>query len=87
METKETFVQAVTEALVKDNVISHEEALALQKAFKDSEKPYFDDFLLGGGLVDKAALLKALSSIYQVPAFDLVGYFFKRKQLLLVFQA
>ncbi len=46
------------------------------EAFKGSAKPYFDDFLLDEGIVDKDDLLPALAEFYQVPAFDVLGYFF-----------
>lgn len=72
----ETFVKGLTEVLVKRKVISASEAAALQKAFRDSPKPNFDEFLLDEGLVDKDALLPALAQLYEIPFFDAQGYFF-----------
>ena len=77
MEQRETFAQAIANILVKQNVVTPEEGKALQKAFKDSSKEAFDNFLLEKGLVDPENLLKALADHYQVPAFDVVGYFFE----------
>ena len=71
-----TFVQGLTEILQKRNAIKSTMAKSLAKAFKDSEKPYFDEFLLDEGLVDKDDLLQALGEYYQVPPFDAIGYFF-----------
>jgi len=76
MEKRHTFAQDLSEILERNKVLSHEESLAIQKAFHDSEKAQFDDFLLEEGLVQEEDLLKALSQHYQVPAFDVVGYFF-----------
>ncbi len=77
MEKSETFVEKLSSILVKFKFISQEEAKALQKAFKDSAKEIFDDFLLEEGLIEEADLLKALGDYYKVPAFDVVGYFFE----------
>lgn len=72
----ESFVEGLTKILVKRNAINAREADALKKAFRDSPKPNFDEFLLDEGLVDKENLLLALGDYYQVPPFDAVGYFF-----------
>jgi len=76
MEKGHTFAQDLSEILERQKAVSADESLALQKAFKDSEADQFDDFLLEEGLVEEDVLLKALSEYYQVPAFDVVGYFF-----------
>ncbi|GMU19774.1 MAG: hypothetical protein AMXMBFR12_09660 [Candidatus Babeliales bacterium] len=76
MEKKETFVQGLCEVLVKQQVVSESEARSLARAFKNSEKENFDDFLLEEGLVDESALLRALGQYYQLPAVDVTGYFF-----------
>lgn len=72
----ESFIKGIIDILQKRNVIKQTEALSLKKVFKDANKPYLDDFLLGEGLIDKEDLLNALAEYYQVPAFDVVGYFF-----------
>jgi len=81
MENGHTFAQDLSEILERHKAVTPDESLALQKAFKDSEKEQFDDFLLEEGLVEEDVLLKALSEYYQVPAFDVVGYFFNHNLL------
>jgi len=76
-KNKKTFSQVILSILVKKKAISEEESKALRVAFKRSSKEIFDDFLLEEGLVEKANLLEALAEYYQVPFFDVVGYFFK----------
>jgi len=81
MDKSHTFAQDVSEILKRQKAVTPDEALALQKAFKDSEEQQFDEFLLEEGLVEEEALLKALAVYYQVPAFDVVGYFFDHNLL------
>ncbi|MDP3889141.1 MAG: hypothetical protein Q8Q25_01200 [bacterium] len=81
MKKRETFVQAITDILVKHKVITLQEGNSLQKGFKESSQEIFDDFLLEEGLVDDINILRALAEHYQVPAFDVVGYFFDYNQL------
>jgi hypothetical protein len=81
MKKRETFAQALTDILVKHKVITDQEGKALKKGFKESAKETFDEFLLGEGLVDDINILRALGEYYQVPAFDVVGYFFDFNQL------
>ena len=76
MEKKEAFTQGLANILVKNKVIASDEAQSMQEMFKDSTKETFDDFLLEEGLVEESDLLKALSEYYQLPSFDVVGYFF-----------
>src|SRR5205807_1369838 len=64
--------------LVRLQVISAEDAIAIEKAYHDSDVDQFDDFLLEEDIVDEEHLLLALSEYYQVPSFDVVGYFFER---------
>ena len=76
MEKKEAFTQGLAEILVKNKVVAASEAQSMIGMFKDSIKETFDDFLLEEGLVEESDLLKALSQYYQLPSFDVVGYFF-----------
>jgi len=76
METEETFAKKFSSILEKLNIVEHDEALALQKAFSLSDKELFDEFLLEEGLVEESDLLRALGQYYQTPSFDVVGYFF-----------
>jgi hypothetical protein len=75
----ETFVEALTKVLVERDIIPASEAEALRDDFRDSQKPYFTDFLVEEGLVDKDDLLPALAQMYEVPAFDAVGHFFNHQ--------
>lgn len=67
--------------LVKQRVVSESEARALARAFKNSEKENFDDFLLEEGLIDESVLLRALGIYYQLPPVDVTGYFFDTQLL------
>lgn len=73
---RETIAEKLTDILVKNGVIKQNEQAPLHKAFKESVLENFDDFLIEQGIVFKDDLLKALSVYYQVPAFDVIGYFF-----------
>jgi len=77
-----TFEEHLCGILVTKKVLSKKEAQALQEDFKNRSQEVFDNFLLSEGLVSKADLLDALSIYYSVPAFDVVGHFFKHELLL-----
>ncbi|EKD48494.1 MAG: hypothetical protein ACD_64C00279G0001 [uncultured bacterium] len=79
----EAFVEGLTKILLKRHLISKSDADSLVVAFKGSQKEYFDDFLLSEGLIEKDDLLPALAEYYQVPAVDVVGYFFDHSLLLM----
>lgn len=81
MAEKETFVQKLSEIMLKHHIIGGDEEKAIQKAFRDSSKPSFVNFLLEQGLVSRPAMLNILSEYYNVPAFDVVGQFFSRQLL------
>lgn len=81
MKKEKTFVEGLTAILQKHNVLKEDEAKAAKKLFYDRSPAAFDDFLLEEGLVTRSALLNALSEYYQVPAFDVVGYFFDQQVL------
>jgi len=81
MEKGHTFTQSLSEILQRYKVVSKEEALAMEKAFEESEKSQFDEFLLDEGLVAENDLLRALAEHYQMPSFDVVGYFFDHNLL------
>lgn len=71
------FEVRLCEILVNHGVITQEESQAIQASFHESETDQFDDFLLSEGLVDEERLLEALAEYFQVPAFDVIGYFFQ----------
>ncbi|HLW72558.1 MAG TPA: hypothetical protein VKR54_00745 [Candidatus Babeliales bacterium] len=67
--------------LVDLKLISAEDAVRLLAAYHESDIDQLDDFLLSEGIVDNESLLEALSQYYQVPSFDVVGYFFENHLL------
>lgn len=77
MASTHTFVSGFVQTLVRMNFMKKDEAQAADKAFHESAKENFVDFLLEEGLVDREDILAALSQYYQVPAFDVVGHFFE----------
>lgn len=76
MRKNETFVERLSDILVKRGTITQQEAHDFKNLFKERSKAAFDNFLLEEGFVQKEHLLEALSEYYQVPSFDPVGYFF-----------
>ncbi len=72
----ESFVKGLTSILSKRGALSKSEQESLAEAFRGSEKQYFDNFLLEEGIVDKEDLLPALAEYFQVPYFDVAGFFF-----------
>jgi hypothetical protein len=77
MERKERFEQDFFELLVALNFIAAEDAIKLLAAYKESEVDQLDEFLLSEGIIEREQLLEALSQYYQVPSFDVIGYFFE----------
>lgn len=73
------FVKSLSEILEKNKMLSHDESLAVQKSFADSDHDLFDDFLIEEGIVQECDLLKALSQFYNVSPFDVTGYFFNHE--------
>lgn len=70
------FWSQIADILERDKAISKQTANTLKKDFVGRSKPEICDFLLTAGLVSKKDLLQALSKYYQVPPFDVEGYFF-----------
>lgn len=81
MASTNTFVNGFVQTLVRMNIMKKEEGQAADKAFHDSAKENFVDFLLEEGLVERDDILKALGQYYQVPYFDVVGHFFEHNLL------
>jgi type IV pilus assembly protein PilB len=77
----QSFEERLCAILVKNKALEKQEAKTLKQEFKDHSKAQFDDFLLSENLVKKEDLLKALSELYQVPSFDVVGYLFDHELL------
>ncbi len=81
MAIGKTYVEGLTDILVKLGMLPIQERLATEQAFKDSGLAVFDDFLLEEALIDREDLLRALSVYFKVPPFDAVGYFFDTQLL------
>ena len=77
MSVKKGFEASFLEVLVELKFIAPEDAIKLLIAYDESDVDQFDEFLLSEGIVDQDELLEALSEYYQVPSFDVVGYFFE----------
>lgn len=75
---EQTYIDELTNILLKIRAIDPEAAKGLEEAFARSSVENFDEFLLSEGLVAKEGLLKALSMLYEVPCIDVDGYFFER---------
>lgn len=82
MSKHEAFVKKLCTILVAQKKCSEREAFDLEKSFQDSDQDQFDDFLLEEDLISSADLLEALAEYYQVDAFDVVGHFFDRHDLI-----
>lgn len=77
MEIKRDFEVGLLRILAELKFITAEDAVKLLTAYHETDGDQLDEFLLGEGIVEKEQLLEALSQYYQVPSFDVVGYFFE----------
>ncbi len=73
----DTFEVKFLRVLVDLKLITAEDAVKLLAAYHESDIDQIEDFLLSEGILDQESLLEALSEYYQVPSFDVVGYFFE----------
>jgi len=55
-----------------------DDVVQLLASYHESDADQIEDFLLTEGVIDQEQLLEALSEYYQVPSFEVVGYFFER---------
>jgi Type II secretion system (T2SS), protein E, N-terminal domain len=76
-----SFEVSFLRTLVELKLITAEDAVKLLAAYHESDVDQFDEFLLSEGILDTENLLQALSEYYQVPSFDVQGYFFERHLL------
>lgn len=72
----ESFVEGLMHILVQQGSCNSSEAKAIMQSFYDADAYDFDAFLVDEGLVSVARMLNALAEYYQVPSFDVIGYFF-----------
>jgi len=77
MSVKIGFEAGFLEILVQLMFITPEDAIELLKRYDESDVDQFDEFLMSEGIIEHEELLQALSQYYQVPSFDVVGYFFE----------
>lgn len=77
MSVKIGFEAGFLEVLVQLAYITPEDAIELLKRYDESDVDQFDEFLMSEGIIEHEELLQALSQYYQVPSFDVVGYFFE----------
>jgi len=87
---KKSFEAAFLDVLVDLKFLPADDAAKLLEAFHESDIDQFNEFLLSEGIVEEGDLLEALSEYFQLPSFDVGGYFFEThllhmfpKQLLL----
>lgn len=71
------FIQKLTEILVAQNVVTASEGEIMRASFADTDSDSYVEFLVDEGLVDTTRMLTALGAYYQVPSFDVDGYFFE----------
>lgn len=81
--TKTHFVSRVSQALVKLKIMSAAEAESFEKEFSGRSKGRVDEFLLDEGMIDRENLLKVLQGVYNIPSYDVRGYFFNHQILML----
>lgn len=67
--------------LAELHMIRAEDAVKLLASYHESDVDQLDEFLLSEGILDQESLLEALSEYYQLPSFDVEGYFFERHLL------
>lgn len=78
----QSFQHKICEVLVKNKVITDQEACDLQRDFKGRSKETFDEFLVNEGFTTRDEILVALAEYYEVPPFNVMGYMFDHNLLL-----
>ncbi len=78
----QSFQHKICEVLVKNKVITEQEARDLQQDFKGRSKETFDEFLISEGIVTRDEILAALSEYYEVPPFNVMGFIFDHNLLV-----
>jgi Type II secretion system (T2SS), protein E, N-terminal domain len=73
--TPDKIVQLFTASLVKHQAITPEQSKGFQEAYATNIDALID-LLLSDGIITRRDVLIALSETYQVPWFDVTGYFF-----------
>jgi hypothetical protein len=76
MAARDNVVDGICKHLTDREVITPKRAQELRNLFKSSSIENFTDFLLEEGLIERNDILRAVSEHYQIPSFDVDGYFF-----------
>ncbi|MGB8468036.1 MAG: hypothetical protein WCE21_03440 [Candidatus Babeliales bacterium] len=77
-----TLVDGLVAQFVHHKIWDTHKATSIKQLFHDRSQNSFITFLLEEGLAERPTILTILSSYYQVPAMDVVGYFFDHELLL-----
>lgn len=81
MGTKNKVITGVLEILHKHKVLEESQVKELQGAVQTLGIDEAINFLIDQGLVDDINVLRALGEYFQVPSFDVIGYFFDHNLL------
>ena len=81
MDMSDNFEVGFLHVLAELHMIRAEDAVKLLASYHESDVDQLDEFLLSEGILDQESLLEALSEYYQLPSFDVEGYFFERHLL------
>lgn len=76
MKQSENVVEGLIQHLREHGIITERDAVALREGFSRYSTPYFEDFLLEEGILEKEALLAVLEEYYGVPSVDVLGEIF-----------
>lgn len=76
------FIEKLSSVLEQEKIIAAGSGQELKHLFRKSSQEDFDLFLLQEGLVSRQHLLQALSLVYHVPSFDVLGDFFDHSLLI-----
>lgn len=76
MKQHETTVDGLIRVLQERGTFTGRDAAALKEDFGRSEAPFFEDFLLEEGIVEKEEVLAVLQTYYGVQAIDVLGEVF-----------
>jgi Type II secretion system (T2SS), protein E, N-terminal domain len=74
---EKSFEVSFLRVLVDLKFIPAEDAVRLLESFHESDIDQFNEFLLSEGIIGQENLLEALSEYFQIPSFDVEGYFFE----------
>ena len=76
MHKNASFIDKLSSILVTQGIVPEKEIEAIKRIFNERDQEFFDVFLVDEGLVSEEKMLLALSLCYDVPSFDVKGFFF-----------